>query len=351
MNKIVLVLFLSVGWIASAFAADTVQTNGGLKNEVQHLQQEQAVNSSATAQPSSGGQTQTPSQPAPAQAPATASPALETAPQLVAKSNVSAPGLDTGGDLRNEAFSRMANSSLPMSPAQIELLRRLYDATQRASATYPGVPPRPVISTSIVNLSPGATPPVIRLGSGFVTSVVFVDSTGAPWPIQAYSNGNPSAYNIQWDQKGNILLIQAITAYRTGNLAVILKGLNTPVMIELTAGQSAMDMRVDMRMPGLGPNAQPAYETLPGTGSPYLLSLLDGIPPTNAKALTASACQDCAWLVGDKLYLRTQFHVISPAWISTMSSVDGTHVYEMEPTPVILASMNGKTIQMSIEGY
>ncbi|WP_306686756.1 DotH/IcmK family type IV secretion protein [Candidatus Coxiella mudrowiae] len=47
----------------------------------------------------------------------------------------------------------------------------------------------------IVNLSPGATPPIIRLSSGFVTSLVFLDSKGAPWRIQACDLGDPNSFN------------------------------------------------------------------------------------------------------------------------------------------------------------
>lgn len=112
-----------------------------------------------------------------------------------------------------------------------------------------------------------------------------------------------------------------------------------------------MDVRVDLRIPGLGPNATPIFDGLPGTQSPALLALLDGISPTGAKALKASACDDCVWLFGGKLYLRTSYTVLSPAWNSTLSSADGTHVYEMQPTPLILASYNGKTIKIKVEGF
>lgn len=279
---------------------------------------------------------------------------MQTSP--VTKGNATAaargnPAIELSDPLRDEAFNNVSKNILPLSPSQIEILRNMYDDTQRAASVYPGTPPRPTSSSVQVNLSPGASPPVIRLSAGFVTSLVFVDSTGAPWPIEAYSLGNPTAFNIQWDKKSNILLIQAITAHRVGNLAVILRGLNTPVMLNLTPGQPAMDVRVDIRVPGLGPDAKPSFEGLPGTESPALLSLLDGIPPPGAKNLKASDCEDCVWLVGDKLYLRTRFTVISPGWISTLSSADGTHVYEMQPTPLILATYNGKTIKLKIEGF
>ena len=43
---------------------------------------------------------------------------------------------------------------------------------------------------------PGATPPAIRLAQGYVSSLVFVDSTGAPWPIASFDIGDPKG--CQW---------------------------------------------------------------------------------------------------------------------------------------------------------
>jgi intracellular multiplication protein IcmK len=263
----------------------------------------------------------------------------------------SLPTVDVGGNLSDEAFANVAKSALPLSPAQIRTLRLLFDANQRAAAEYPGTPPQPTSSSVIVNLAPGAAPPVIRLTSGFVTSMVFLDSTGAPWPIKAYDMGDPRAFNVNWDKVGNTLLVQAITQYKVGNLAVILQGLNTPVMITLIPGQPAVDYRVDLRIPGLGPNAILTQLGLPGVGSPYLLNVLDGIPPPGSKQLQVTGGAADIWLLNNKIYIRTRLTILSPGWISTLSSADGTHAYEMMPAPLILASYQGKVMKLSIEGY
>jgi intracellular multiplication protein IcmK len=357
MKKYVLAVAMLVGFCANVAFADT-NANGAAPNDFQsQLQNIQQSMGKGAHQPQSQ-QLQPQSQPSLAPlSPSFSQVQPEVEQPLVVSGPATAaaqysPATRAPEDpLRSQAFDNVTRNILPLSPSQIEILRNMYDDTQRAAAVYPGVPPRPTSSSVSVNLSPGSSPPVIRLSAGFVTSLVFVDSTGAPWPIEAYSLGNPTAFNIQWDKKSNILLIQAISAHRVGNIAVILRGLNTPVMLNLSPGQPAMDVRVDIRVPGLGPDARPSFEGLPGTESPVLLSLLDGIPPPGAKPLKASDCEDCVWLLGDKLYLRTQFTVISPGWLSTLSSADGTHVYEMQPTPLILASYNGKTIKLKIEGF
>lgn len=354
-------LLLGVTGSVVAATATTNTTNESLQQQLQALQATMAAPAPAAAKPAAPAPTNTTL--VQLQPPVAATPAAPAAPAPVAANPAATAAMTDNiaaatdnanfdeNDLRNQAFGKMVNTALPLSPNQIQMLRSLYDATQRAAVAYPGTPPRPTSTSIAVNLAPGSTPPVIRLSAGFVTSLVFVDSTGAPWPIDSYSLGNPTAFNIQWDRKSNILLVQAITSHRMGNLAVILKGLNTPVMLDLNPGQAAMDARVDLRIPGLGPNATPIFDGLPGTQSPALLALLDGIPPTGAKALKASACDDCVWLSGGKLYLRTPYTVLSPAWISTLSSADGTRVYEMQPTPLILASYNGKTIKIKVEGF
>lgn len=275
-------------------------------------------------------------------------------PSVSTDPNVSAtrPPVDTGADLRDEAFATMTQTQLPMTPAQIRTLRKLFDRTQRAVAEYPGTPPKPTSSSVAVNLSPGATPPVIRLQAGFITSLVFVDSTGAPWPIDAISIGDPQAFNVEWDKKSNTLLVQAIAQYKVANLAVLLEGLNTPVMLTLIPGQAAVDYRVDLHVPGLGPNAYPALNGLPGAASPLLLNVLSGVPPAGSKCLEVvpSGYAD-AWLLSGRLYVRTRATMLSPAWISTMSSSDGTHAYLMPLTPLMMVSLNGKPINLSIQGY
>lgn len=261
-------------------------------------------------------------------------------------------GGDTGADIRDEAFASMTQAQLPLTPDQIRTLRRLYDQTQRAAAEYPGVPPRPTSSSLVVNLSPGATPPIIRLLSGFVTSLVFIDSTGAPWPIKAYDIGDPTAFDIKWDEKSNTLLVQSITQYKQANLAVQLVGLNTPVMITLQPGQAAVDYRVDLHVPGIGPLAFPIINGLPPAASPLLLNVLSGICPPGSRILqTIPKGYADVWMYRGVLYVRTRATILSPAWISTMSSSDGTHAYKMPITPMLMISQNGKPINLTVQGY
>jgi len=255
--------------------------------------------------------------------------------------------------LSHEAFAGAVRQAIPLSPTQVHRLKQIYNSAQFAAAAPAGVPPKPTATSLFVNLAPGSAPPAIRLSEGFVSSLVFLDSTGAPWPIAAYDLGNPSAFNIVWDKKDNILMVQAKTLYTYGNLAVRLRGLNTPVMLTLIPGQSIVDYRVDITVPGYGPDAKqlPINTGLPPQATPVLLNVLDGVPPNGSKTLTIDSVIGKAWELHGKMYLRTKFTLLSPGWLATMASADGTKAYELQKTPMLLVAKNGKVVHVKIGGF
>ncbi|WP_115304000.1 DotH/IcmK family type IV secretion protein [Legionella beliardensis] len=250
------------------------------------------------------------------------------------------------------AFEGVARQLFPLTPEQTIRLKQLFHTSEYAQASPAGTPPKPTATSQFVNLSPGSTPPVIRLAQGFVSSLVFLDSTGAPWPISAYDLGDPSSFNIQWDRTSNTLMIQATRLYNYGNLAVRLRGLNTPVMLTLIPGQKAVDYRVDLRVQGYGPHAvsMPTEVGPPPSANDILLHVLDGVPPGGSQRLIVSGGDARAWLLNNRMYVRTNLTILSPGWISSMTSGDGMHAYEMQKSPVLLVSWHGKVMQLKVEG-
>ncbi|CAM2747846.1 IcmK protein [Legionella steigerwaltii] len=266
------------------------------------------------------------------------------APQIVSQSDEEV--------IENKAFKDMTRTIYPMSTEQVVQLKQLSETMEYAKVSPVGTPPKPTATSQFVNLSPGSTPPVIRLAQGFVSSLVFLDSSGAPWPIAAYDLGDPNSFNIQWDKTSNTIMIQAMKLYNYGNLAVRLRGLNTPVMLTLIPGQKAVDYRVDLRVQGFGPNAKtmPLETGIPPSASELLLHVLDGVPPPGSKRLSIIGGDARAWLVNDRMYVRTNLTILSPGWLASMTSADGTHAYEMRKSPVLLVSWHGKVMQLKVEG-
>jgi intracellular multiplication protein IcmK len=251
------------------------------------------------------------------------------------------------------AFNAMLQQNVPLTPQQVVQLRQQIDISQRAAAVTPNIPPKPVSTTLMVNLAPGTTPPAVRLAQGYVSSLVFVDSTGSPWPVASFDIGNPKAVNLQWDGKSNILLIQALSPYSDGDIVVRLVGLPTPITLELVAGQRVVDYRVDIHVSGIGPNTKdvPLGTNLPSSANQLLLGVLDGVAPAGSKPLEVSGADCQAWVLGDKMYLRTRMTVLSPGWVGKMTSIDGMQAYELPRTSSVLISRYGEPAELKLEGF
>lgn len=278
-------------------------------------------------------------------------PTLEQAQQTM--QNSIPPPTNPPTEDQQKAFDMLLKQNMPMSTDQVIQLHQQIDLSQRAAAVPPNVPPKPVSTTLMINLAPGSTPPPVRLAQGYVTSLVFVDSTGAPWPIAAYEIGNPKATNIQWDGKSNILLLQAVSPYSDGNLVIRLANLPTPLTLELISGQRVVDFRVDIHVAGIGPNPREVSSKigLPASANNLLLSVLDGVAPPNSKILMVKGGDCQAWLVGDKMYLRTRFTILSPGWLGKMTSSDGMQAYEMPRSASVLISRYGEPVELKVEGF
>ncbi len=254
--------------------------------------------------------------------------------------------------LNQSAFYDAMQSAMPLSPDQITELKEQFYQRQAAITSLPHVPPKPVIASRYVNLAPGSVPMVLRLAQGYVSTLTFLDQTGQPWPIESYNIGDPQAFNVQWDKKSHLLMLQATTLYQTGNFVVKLKGLDVPVMLTLITGQKIVDYRLDLRMQGNGPHAKASLGRSVSSISSELLNILDGIPSENHKQLQVTGGEASAWRIENRLYLRTHLTVLSPAWLSTLSSPDGTKAYELPYAPFILVNdNNGKTIQLKVSEY
>lgn len=252
--------------------------------------------------------------------------------------------------LDDQAFASMSKKLMPLTPAQITLLHANELKTKKAVQSYPVTPPTPTSNTLLVSLSPGATPNTIRMANGYISTLNFVDSTGQVWPIQSYDLGDPKDFTVKSTKDGSSLFIQPTSDFTMANIAVMLKGLSTPIMFTLIPGQRKVDYRDDIHVPGNGPNALPGQSQLPHTESPSLLNVLDGIPPSGSTQYATSMPNTTVWRLGSRLYVRTKCTIISPSWISTMQSPDGMHAYELSDTPVLLALQNGNTVNIKIGG-
>lgn len=215
---------------------------------------------------------------------------------------------------------------------------------------------KPVNSVLVASLSPGATSPVVRLAMGRTSAIIITDSTGKPWPIMNF-DGLPDDNFVLNRLDGNasegyMLSVTPLGQFVSGNLVLVLKDLPSPLVIEFVTGQAEVDVKTEIRVQAIGPNAVFHSLSMPESINPQLLSLLQGVAPSNAKILNTNTNDVQAWLVGDEMYVRTRYRVSSPAPIDMTSSPDGTFAYKMTPSPVVLYSAGmGKNGSFSISGF
>lgn len=266
------------------------------------------------------------------------------------------PNLPKLPSINQEAYRAVSEEASPLTPDQIRALRKLVDEAERAASAPPRFVPKPVSTSVTALLTPGATPPVIRLSSNFVTSLLFLDQSGNPLNVIDVTPGGASAFTITWSQSPkftNKIDISPKSTYANGNVSVLLEGINnTPVSLTLVSGQREVDYRVDVRVKGrfLSGSAG-AFASLPEGANPVMLTLLDGVAPDGASSLVSSSSDVQAWDYHNRFYIRTGLTLLSPAYITTMRSADGTAVYEIPPTSALIVLVGGATTQVNLGGY
>lgn len=267
------------------------------------------------------------------------------------------PNLPKLPNVNQESFKQVTEEAAPLSPVQIKSLRRLVDDAERAASSPPRFVPKPVSSSVTVSLMPGETPPVARLFSNYVTNILFVDQVGNPLVVTDVDPGAASQFTVTFNQKAkegsNLIKISPNSSYAMGNISVSLDGVQSPVSLTLVSGQREVDYRVDVRVKGVGGGGRGAVASaaLPSGANPMMLGMLEGVAPDGAKTLTSSSSDVQAWEFRGRFYVRTSYTLLSPAYLAMQKSADGSAVYEITPTPVLIALSGGGTIQINLSGY
>ncbi|NCX93727.1 MAG: hypothetical protein EBX40_03515, partial [Gammaproteobacteria bacterium] len=199
-----------------------------------------------------------------------------------------------------------------------------------------------------VDFKPGHIMPVIRISSGMVTSLVFTDKAGQVWPVTTYTLGDPASFDVQWDKKSGVLMVQGKQLYGQSNIGVMLQGMQVPVMVTLILGQKDWDyldyIQVQQYMPSDQGIDHPSLSPAPA----YLTSILNGVPPAGAVSLTVSGSDAKVWSFDGHYVMLTQSTLLSPAWSARADGPNNYHAYELPTTPVIMLSNNGQIQRVTI---
>lgn len=270
-------------------------------------------------------------------------------------------------NIREQAFNAALEGLLPLRPEEIRILLERYDRTQESVEVpiYPDPKPETVVQT--IGMDPGTAPLRIKTGFGHVTTVNFVDITGAPWPIlhitwagdfdivenEKYTSTNEEGEDVEAPKGSNILRITPEKEFARGNISIQMLGMNTPIIMMLESNRDVVHYRFDAIVPEYGPFAEtPLIDngiTL-AAGRADISAMLQGIIPNGASRLTVVGVdgRTSAYAYNGQTYLRTPLNLLSPAWSNSVSAADGTKVYEIPDTPVVLLSDKGNMVRAKI---
>lgn len=251
------------------------------------------------------------------------------------------------------AFDQATQAVLPLSPGEIKRFRKLNDAVAKAKAEPLQSPAQPAHTSVNVSLSPGSAIPSIRISENTVSSLVILDSTGAPWPIERFDPAKYSHYSME-QLSENVITISPLERYSTGNIVIKLKDLPLPLIVTLQAGNhNIVDYTREIHIQRLGPNAAPPEIGLAVSDITNLPihAFIDRVPPQGAVKVKLSGAPTWteAWLYQGMLYLRTQASLHSPAWVQSGASADGTRVFALSPAPLLIVSLNGNLEKWHVE--
>lgn len=267
-------------------------------------------------------------------------------------------------------------------PVDEEGIRRYKTRKDRIDAALEASPAQMRTQTRQLNVTPGAITQVLRLTAGYVSTIVFQDSTGAPWPILSSTVGAAEAFSITQPKveqeiisesqaanatsaiqaknqaklneqtvnvQSNILNIVPLTKHASSNLVVSLEGAPYPIQLHLVTESKdkvgrISDSLVVFRLDKQGPHAvlPQLTPTTPTTITPELLGMLHGIPPHGAALLKIEprVTGITVWEYNNRLFLRTRYAAVFPAWLGVANSED-MRVYVLPKTPSIVLSING----------
>lgn len=252
----------------------------------------------------------------------------------------------------NQSFQQaVPQTGFALTPKQIEQFHEIQLESAMATNKGPLVHGRSIVLP--VSLAPGEVPPTIRLAFGYMTAISFVDSSGAAWPITSDALGNPAQFApiVPKGGQSNILFIRPNVPGASTNIAILLKGLDTPVVFPITSTLQHADYRVTVQVDHQGPNAAPPV-FLRGpdeqTASKALMAALEGVAPSGSHVLKISGLNHVqAWRLGTTMFVRSRATMVSPSW-SGQASGDGYTAYQMSYAPALLFSSGGELVNARV---
>ncbi len=252
---------------------------------------------------------------------------------------------------RKQAFDQALKQLLPLKPEEIRTLLEHFDRTVESTEIPVHPYPRPESVVQTISLDPGVAPLKLKMAYGYVTTISILDSSGEPWPIEDLSwVGDFLIHDSEVYENTHMIRISPSSQFAHGNISMRLQGLVAPVILTMETNRDIVHYRFDGIIPKRGPGAKtPLID--PGVtltaGDPDMSVALGGVVPEDAEILDVTGVdgRTSAYIYNGLTYLRTPLTLLSPGWDSSVTSADGTKIYALEETPVVLLSDRGRMVR------
>lgn len=255
------------------------------------------------------------------------------------------------GTKQDPDFKKAVDATYPLSPEQIEELGQVEDSIDRAVAARK--PPAMSTTTLHATTRPGVAPPRVLLADDYVTSLSFLDSTGAPWPITRAIAGNSGMFMVEVPPTpGNVVILAPLRKYAASNLLVMLKGSSVPILVALENNRQSAYFNVNLVLDQPGPLALKEVVRPPADpiDDAYMRAILDGAGGVTAgirQVRITGSPDSTAFMAASKFYLRTPHTLIFPNNNTASLRSGGIRVYELPVTPLItVADENGRPLDL-----
>lgn len=258
---------------------------------------------------------------------------------------------------RKKAFDQALKTLLPLKPEEIRTVLEHFDRTVESTELPVHPYPRAESVVQNVSLDPGVPPLTLHLAYGYVTTLSILDATGAPWPIEDISwVGDFTVEESSVDTTTHILRISPQTKFAHGNVSMRLVDLDAPVIMTFGTGRDIVHYRFDAIIPKRGPSAKMpliSHGVTLAAGDKNMAVALSGVVPRDAKSLDVSGVDGhtTAYMYNGMTYVRTPLTLLSPGWNSSVASADGTKIYALDETPVILLSDRGRMVRARLTAH
>lgn len=251
----------------------------------------------------------------------------------------------------NPVFNASINAMSPMTPEEIRKYRRYMKKKQKAM--FDIRPPKFHQIQFVVKLHPGAMTPVVRISPMYSGAIYFSDETGGSWPVtEAKISSDKFQVEKPKTMSSNTLVVTSEKIYRSADLIVFLKGLDSPIALRVISDPKNTDLKTHLVIPRMGPSPR-----LPDvSGSVPMSSLVSetderfvsGIPPKGAVRIASTNDDVSVWKYRGTYYVRTHYILASPAYIGLSRGDGSINLYKLVPTPVLIVSIGGKEVMVSL---